>query len=388
MKITKAIKKQLQSTKKSQNLIIRGRIIWIDFQKGKERLRKSTKLKYSPVAFNFVKKNYEKYLENGAEIWLKKEFENYENTLTQKRLEKLDFPKEKPFKPLSFDKLIDDYLVEKSLLKGSTNRIINSYLNKIKVFFKSKNLENVFDFERNHSIDFANFLIKNGISTKGAFHQYFSALNSLLNLAVKQGILEKNVLFMPKVSMLKEAQKCPFSLDEVELLLKNSTGSLNTYLYIAFFTGMRLGEIFALTWGDIDFEKKEISVTKTLDFITKKTSSPKTASSYRVIDLLEILEKKLYPLRKDSSLPVIDFSVYKIRASYKKLLKSLNLKFRVLYNTRHTFASIMLSRGEEPMWVGCKMLGHKNLNETFKSYAKYLPKNVVERAKFLDELKL
>ena len=139
MKITKAIKKQLQSTKKSQNLIIRGRIIWIDFQKDKERLRKSTKLKYSPVAFNFVKKNYEKYLENGAEIWLKKEFENYENTLTQKRLEKLDFPKEKPFKPLSFDKLIDDYLVEKSLLKGSTNRIINSYLNKIKVFFKSKN---------------------------------------------------------------------------------------------------------------------------------------------------------------------------------------------------------------------------------------------------------
>ncbi|MCI7587595.1 MAG: site-specific integrase [Campylobacter sp.] len=388
MKITKAMKKQLQSTKKSQNLIIRGRIIWIDFQKGKERLRKSTKLKYSPVAFNFVKKNYEKYLENGAEIWLKKEFENYENSLTQKRLEKLDFPKEKPFKPLSFDKLIDDFLAEKSLLKFSTKRTISSHISKIKCFLKSKKIENVFDFQRKHSLDFANFLIKNGISSKMTFHQYFSTLNSILNLAIKQEILSQNVLFLPKVSMLKEAQKCPFSLDEVELLLKNSTGSLNTYLYIAFFTGMRLGEIFALTWGDIDFEKKEISVTKTLDFITKKIGSPKTASSYRVIDLLEVLEKKLYSLRKDSSLPVIDFNVNKIRTSYKTLLKSLNLKYRVLYNTRHTFASIMLSRGEEPMWVGCKMLGHKNLNETFKSYAKYLPKNVVERAKFLDELRL
>lgn len=388
MKITKAMKKQLQSTKKSQNLIIRGRIIWIDFQKGKERLRKSTKLKYSPVAFNFVKKNYEKYLENGAEIWLKKEFENYENSLTQKRLEKLDFPKEKPFKPLSFDKLIDDFLAEKSLLKFSTKRTISSHISKIKCFLKSKKLENVFDFERKHSLDFANFLIKNGISSKMTFHQYFSTLNSILNLAIKQEILSQNVLFLPKVSMLKEAQKCPFSLDEVELLLKNSTGSLNTYLYIAFFTGMRLGEIFALTWGDIDFEKKEISVTKTLDFIAKKINTPKTLSSYRVIDLLEVLEKKLYSLRKDSSLPVIDFNVNKIRTSYKTLLKSLNLKYRVLYNTRHTFASIMLSRGEEPMWVGCKMLGHKNLNETFKSYAKYLPKNVVERAKFLDELRL
>ena len=388
MKITKAIKKQLQSTKKSQNLIIRGRIIWIDFQKGKERLRKSTKLKYSPVAFNFVKKNYEKYLEKGAEIWLKKEFENYENSLTQKRLEKLDFPKEKPFKPLSFNKLIDDYLAEKSLLKVSTNRTISSCIRKIKDFLKSKNIENVFDFERKHSLDFANFLIENGISSKGTFHQYFSTLNSLLNLAIKQEILSQNVLFLPKVSVLKEAQKCPFSLDEVELLLKNSTGYLNIYLYIAFFTGMRLGEIFALTWGDIDFEKKEISVTKTLDFIAKKINTPKTSSSYRVIDLLEVLEKKLYPLRKDSSLPVIDFSVHLIRASYKTLLKSLNLKFRVLYNTRHTFASIMLSRGEEPMWVGCKMLGHKNLNETFKSYAKYLPKSVSLRAKFLDELRL
>lgn len=388
MKITKAIKKQLDSTKESQNIIIRGKMIWLDFQKDKKRLRKSTKLHYSPVAFNFVKKNYEKYLENGAEIWLKKEFIEYENSLVEKRLKRDKSAIKSLPKPFSFDKLIADYLSEKSLLKGSTNRIITSYFNKIKVFLKSKNLVNVFDFERKHSIDFANFLIKNNISSKGTFHQYFSALNGLLNLAVKQGILEKNVLFIPKVSMLKEAQKCPFSLDEVELLLKNSTGYLNTYLYIAFFTGMRLGEIFALTWGDIDFEKKEISVTKTLDFITKKIGSPKTASSYRVIDLLEILAKKLYPLKKASSLPVIDFSVNKIRASYKKLLKSLNLKFRVLYNTRHTFASIMLSSGEEPMWVGCKMLGHKNLNETFKSYAKYLPKNVVERAKFLDNLSL
>ncbi len=34
---------------------------------------------------------------------------------------------------------------------------------------------------------------------------------------------------------------------------------------------------------------------------------------------------------------------------------------RRLYDTRHSFASIMLSRGEEPMWVGCKMMGHKDL---------------------------
>lgn len=46
----------------------------------------------------------------------------------------------------------------------------------------------------------------------------------------------------------------------------------------------------------------------------------------------------------------------------------------------------MLSKGEEPMWVGFKMMGHKDLNETYRSYAKYLPKKVVERATFLRSL--
>lgn len=46
----------------------------------------------------------------------------------------------------------------------------------------------------------------------------------------------------------------------------------------------------------------------------------------------------------------------------------------------------MLSRGEEPMWVGCKMMGHKNLNETYRSYAKYLPKDTRQRATFLKNI--
>lgn len=46
----------------------------------------------------------------------------------------------------------------------------------------------------------------------------------------------------------------------------------------------------------------------------------------------------------------------------------------------------MLSRGEEPMWVGCKMMGHKDLNETYRSYAKYLPKDAKQRAVFLNDV--
>ena len=77
--------------------------------------------------------------------------------------------------------------------------------------------------------------------------------------------------------------------------------------------------------------------------------------------------------------------VSKLRAEFKELLKRLDLPAMRLYDTRHTFASIMLSKGEEAMWVGCKMLGHSDLNETFKTYAKYIPQDVKTRARFIDE---
>ncbi|GAA7370945.1 hypothetical protein HpCK88_11150 [Helicobacter pylori] len=71
--------------------------------------------------------------------------------------------------------------------------------------------------------------------------------------------------------------------------------------------------------------------------------------------------------------------------AFKKLLKALNLKERKLYTTRHTFASLMLSQGEEAMWVS-KTLGHKDLNTTYSAYSHYIPKQDKERAKFIKEI--
>ncbi|MFP5998212.1 tyrosine-type recombinase/integrase, partial [Helicobacter pylori] len=68
--------------------------------------------------------------------------------------------------------------------------------------------------------------------------------------------------------------------------------------------------------------------------------------------------------------------------SFKKLLKALNLKDRKLYTTRHTFASLMLSQGEEPLWIS-QTLGHKDLNTTYNTYSHYIPKQDKERAEFL-----
>ena len=75
----------------------------------------------------------------------------------------------------------------------------------------------------------------------------------------------------------------------------------NTYyvlFYFLFFTGVRKGELFALTWNDFDFENKTISITKTLSAKvgtgTYQITTPKTDNTIRLIDL----DDKLYELLK------------------------------------------------------------------------------------------
>ena len=179
-------------------------------------------------------------------------------------------------------------------------------------------------------------------------------------------------------------------------IAQKTSQDLLTYLYIAFLTGARTGEILALEWEDIDFENEKIAITKSLNDMGELTT-PKTKSSVRHIDMLPPLKEYLLKLnsactgkselahkeRESGAVsPIITAKRKDLRAEFYALLDSLGLKRRVLYNTRHSFASIMLSQGEEPLWVAA-MLGHKNLNITYSHYAKFIPQKSRARAVFL-----
>ena len=70
---------------------------------------------------------------------------------------------------------------------------------------------------------------------------------------------------------------------------------------------------------------------------------------------------------------------------WHKLLKSLNLEKRSIYQTRHSFASNMLSNKENPLWVS-QMLGHKSLNMTLEIYTRYIKEEKAPRkTTFLDK---
>ncbi|MEJ8619677.1 site-specific integrase [Helicobacter pylori] len=224
---------------------------------------------------------------------------------------------------------------------------------------------------------------------KNTIHNLNANLKSFLAFCEQEGFIEKSPYFAITLKNAKEAKVIePFSLEEVKTILENAPSlRLKAFLMVAFFTGMRTGEQLALLWEDIDFNNKTIIINKSLNELGQITS-PKNKPSVREVDLLEPVGKILKELKEsEPANKKFVFIEMPKRSSvfqrhFKKLLKDLNLKNRKLYTTRHTFASLMLSQGEEAMWVS-KTLGHKDLNTTYKTYSHYIPKQDRERAKFI-----
>ncbi len=380
----------MKNLPKNENIYIYKNKLYIDYFKNGKRIRKSTGLNNSSLAFSFVKKHYYEFLRLKDIKPLKRAYFEIEDREYDKKL--LQHAKETQNKvEYSFEKITKNILKEKAFLKESTNETYLSLRNMVLNFLKENELFYVSDFKREHSVLFFDFLRRQGFKQKTITALCFF-MKSIFNYALENDFIFKNPFFVPKTKQSLNEKKNDFnvfSLDEMIELIKASRGDLRLFLDLAFFTGARTGEILALKYEDLDFNKDEIHIFKTLSS-KGVLDSPKTKSSLRTIDMLGLVREELLPLKKEHSLNefVIKTARRNLIKEFHTLLEKKQFSKRRLYDTRHSFASLMLSRGEEPMWVGCKMLGHKDLNETFKSYAKYLPKAVVHRATFLSEIDL
>jgi integrase len=235
-------------------------------------------------------------------------------------------------------------------------------------------------------------LLEEGLSTL-TIKRYRSVLSLILKEAITDEIIDRNPLSIELAPAGRAKEKKPFTMDDIRLMLSiEKDGWFRDYLIIAFFTGLRIGEAFALEWRHIDFKDKIIYVMQAIS--GGVIGTPKTPSSIRTIDMLPIVEQALRRQfgrtgKLDSFIFLNKYNrVFKDRSYIRKmmwrpLLEQCGLEYREFYSTRHTFASLMLSQSEEPMWVSA-MLGHKNLAITLSVYAKYIPRRNILRAQFLN----
>jgi integrase len=147
---------------------------------------------------------------------------------------------------------------------------------------------------------------------------------------------------------------------------------------IAFYTGMRLGEIIPLEWNDIDFEKREITVNKHFRRELFHTTKTNESRKVRISNDLYAVLQDYWKRHKNSRLFDDNGKYYsqnKVRDNYlKRILEKAGLRHIRFHDIRHTYASLMLSLGE-PIHYVQSQLGHKNASMTLDRYGKFIPSN-------------
>ena len=163
---------------------------------------------------------------------------------------------------------------------------------------------------------------------------------------------------------------------QIERFVLNGSKDKLYGILLCLYSGLRIGELIALQWSDIDFSKGILTVSKSCydgkDGLI--IDEPKTASSCRTIPL----PKQLFPIlrgirKKSDSLFVVSnhgkpVSVRSYQRSFELILKKLKIAHRGFHSLRHTFATRALECGMDVKTLS-EILGHKNPTVTLNRYA-------------------
>lgn len=213
-------------------------------------------------------------------------------------------------------------------------------------------------------------------------------LRHVFKFAVRENIIKEDPFEKLDINVLSqhsintEYEVKPFNQDEIQLILKScSHDTIRNLISTGFYTGMRIGELFALTWGDVDFENEQIHVNKsvTMNGVIKQ---PKTKAGIRSIEMIALAKEALVAQFQITG-NTEDGRVFKspkgknyLRADgfgryWREALIKSGVEYRNPYQMRHTFISYMLMRGNSPL-VLYRMVGHETPEIIYKFYARFI----------------
>jgi len=196
---------------------------------------------------------------------------------------------------------------------------------------------------------------------------------AVLNLdgySIKQPQKPMRVLTLPEQQKL-----CQYLCKDLSLT--------NLGIMLCLYTGIRIGEVCALKWEDIDFEAQQLHVNKTMQRIQnkgnniKKTSiiitEPKSECSIRMIPLPDELFKLIVTFKCPQNTYLLTGHAYEfveprtLQNRFKRIIKTCNIRDVNFHALRHTFATRCIELGFDIKSLS-EILGHANVNITLNRY--------------------
>lgn len=216
-----------------------------------------------------------------------------------------------------------------------------------------------------------------------------SCLRSALNDAAEEELIDLNPLagwtYSRKEAPLKQDDVDPFSPEEQQAILGALSGQARNMMQFALWTGLRTSELVALNWGDIDWLREEVMVSRAMTQASKgEAEVTKTTAGRRSVKLLKPAMEALKAQKAHTFLA--DAEVFQNPRTVERwagdgpirktmwvpAMKKAGVRYRRPYQTRHTYASMMLSSGEHPMWVA-KQMGHTDWTMIARVYGRWMP---------------
>lgn len=217
----------------------------------------------------------------------------------------------------------------------------------------------------------------------GTVRGIMTVLKASLKAAVRMNLIEHqytDCIDGPKVE--EKAVEC-FSKEEQkkieEYVIQRTRKSKLIGILICLYTGIRIGELFALEWKDVDLKVGTLSISKSCHDgwgergYHKIIEPPKTKTSKRLIPIPKQLLPYLNKLRKDSTDSYVIYgqgkpiSVRSYQRTFERMLQELNIPHKGFHALRHTFATRALECGMDVKTLA-EILGHKNPMVTLSRY--------------------
>ncbi len=271
----------------------------------------------------------------------------------------------KPSTAIKYQTIIDKYIVK---------YFQNIYLSTISTVFMEKKMRQIYE-DNSAFLSFSTFksifyVIKSVIAY-GICSEYIPQIYITFSIT--------NYNESEEIQTLSEEQECQL----IQILMKNISNPNHLGIFLSLYTGMRLGEVCALSAHDIDFDKRTITISKTVQRLkapntnatTLSITTPKSKRSHRIIPITDFLMEILYQCNIDQ-LPKEMFILSRKTCPYEP--RTLQYAFRRIMNKcgydgyhfhclRHTFATKCVHLGFEIKTLS-ELLGHSNVAFTMNRY--------------------